>query len=251
MVDAGFGALVKRHAEEVQQEWFDEEDNWAEWTGTNLSASRKRVLCTLWYGQAYDRACRNYNFIATFDRTGSNMTCDGSLDHKIKLSGLEDFSFTVDDAKRDAATGLFVEEEQDIDVSNVQVEVDDNAADEDGEDQEVFSENGDGSESEDGGATTDGEEGPPYECDDGFQVADECPTRSWTTDREGIQIAHQFECGNWFIGTVLRKVTCSIDKDKNGRYATKYPDSRKEYFHDLFEEDYGVSKVWVHVIPMT
>ena len=65
------------------------------------------------------------------------------------------------------------------------------------------------------------------------------------------KIAHRFECGNWFIGTVLRKVTCSIDKDKNGRYATKYPDSRKEYFHDLFEEDYGASKVWVHVIPMT
>ena len=52
-------------------------------------------------------------------------------------------------------------------------------------------------------------------------------------------------------GEVLRKVTCSIDKDKNGRYATKYPNTRNEYFHDLFAEDDGVSKAWAAVIPMT
>ena len=171
-------------------------------TDVEFSVEKAKLLAHMpvGYSPGFDTpgldACCNYNFIATFDRTGSNMTCDGSLDHKIKLSGLEDFSFTVDDAKRDAATGLFVEEEQDIDVSNVQVEVDDNAADEDGEDQEVFSENGDGSESEDGGATTDGEEGPPYECDDGFRVVDECPTTM-----EGMQIAHRFECG---IGSLAK-----------------------------------------------
>ena len=39
--------------------------------------------------------------------------------------------------------------------------------------------------------------------------------------------------------------------DDNGRYATKYADSRKEYFHDLFPEDYGINKMWVVVRPCT
>ena len=57
VVDAGFGALVKRHTEDVQMEWLQNDDNFKEWTGKNLSASRKRVLSTLWYGEGYERAC--------------------------------------------------------------------------------------------------------------------------------------------------------------------------------------------------
>ena len=50
------------------------------------------------------------------------------------------------------------------------------------------------------------------------------------------------------LGKVLRKVTLSIENpEDNGRWATKYPDSRKEYFHDLFVEDYGINKMWVVV----
>ena len=37
--------------------------------------------------------------------------------------------------------------------------------------------------------------------------------------------------------------------ENNGRYATKYPDSRKEYYHDLYPEDYGIAKMWVVVRP--
>ena len=52
------------------------------------------------------------------------------------------------------------------------------------------------------------------------------------------------------LGKVLRKVTLSIETpEDNGRYATKYPDSRKEYFHDLFAEDYGINKMRVVVRP--
>ena len=60
VVDAGFGALVKRNTEEVQQQWLHVDENWAEWTGANLSASRKRVLNTLWYGEGYEQACLAY-----------------------------------------------------------------------------------------------------------------------------------------------------------------------------------------------
>lgn len=105
-MDAGFGALVKRHCEEVQMEWFDKEENWNEWTGPNISASRKRVLSTLWFGEAYERACMRYNFTGTFDRTGSNLTANATNDDAIKLQGLEKFTFSPADARRNPFTGL-------------------------------------------------------------------------------------------------------------------------------------------------
>ena len=64
---------------------------------------------------------------------------------------------------------------------------------------------------------------------------------------EGKSIAHRFDVSEWYVGTVRRKVTCSANREENGRYATKYPNDRKEYFHDLYKEDYGVTKIWVIV----
>ena len=87
VVDAGLGALIKRFYEEVVQEWFQDDRNWEEWTGANLTASRKRVLTTHWYGEAYERACMSYNFPASFDHSGTNLTADGSGDHLLKLQG--------------------------------------------------------------------------------------------------------------------------------------------------------------------
>ena len=111
VVDAGFGALIKRCTDEVTQEWFTDDKNWAEWTGPNLSARRKRILTTHWYGGGYERACCQYNFPATFNRTGSNLTADGSGDDMLKLQGLVEFSFTLDDARRDPLTGEMGEED--------------------------------------------------------------------------------------------------------------------------------------------
>ena len=62
VVDAGVGACTKRHADDVMQEWFQDDANWAEWTGANLSARRKRILITHWYAEAYDRMCKSFNF---------------------------------------------------------------------------------------------------------------------------------------------------------------------------------------------
>ena len=225
-------------------EWFDDVDNWNEWTGPNISASRKRVLTTLWFGEAYERACLGYNFEGTFDRTGSNLTADGSHDDRIKLQGLENFTFTLEDARRNPLTGEFEEgedigEEDPAEVAHLA------AGDSDNSEVEEFSEN-DGSDSDEGGCTTDGEDGPDYECHDGMEVMEQCPEKL-----EGLHIAHRFDSGwSGVLGKVLRKVTLSIEApEDNGRYATKYPDSRKEYFHDLFAEDYGINKMWVVVRP--
>ena len=105
VVDAGFGACVKRHADNVIEEWLDTDANWDEWTEQNLTASRKRVLLTHWYGEAYERACISYDFVKVFNSCGSNLTADGSEDQLVKLQGLAEFSSTTDDAKQDALPG--------------------------------------------------------------------------------------------------------------------------------------------------
>ena len=135
-------------------------------------------------------------------------------------------------------------------MEDAQIEADNTAADSDNSEHEVFTDQS-GSDSDDGGGTTDGDEGPQYEPEnDGMIVADECPE---SNKLDGLQIAHRFETGaasSWHIGLVRRRVMLSVDHpENNGRYAVKYPDDRKEFFHDLFAEDYEVTKVWVVVRP--
>ena len=220
VVDAGFGALTKRKTEEVQQEWLQDDVHWEEWTGKNLSASRRRVLCTHWYGEGYQRACENYDFPSVFDRTGSNLTADGSNDNKIKLQGLDEFNFTLQDAQRDAISGEMPQAAAPVLLSeaDARVEADDTAGQSDHEDAEEFSEN-DGSESEEGGETTDAEEGPDFCCPEDCTMAEETPV-----DDSGIvgrMVAHRFDVG-WYIGKVQRKVTMSTNREENGQYAVKY-----------------------------
>ena len=80
---------------------MNDDTNWVEWTGDNLSASRKRVLMTHWYasGEGYARACEAFDFTKVFDQCSSNLTADGSGDSLIKLQGFENFSFSLEDAQ--------------------------------------------------------------------------------------------------------------------------------------------------------
>ena len=110
-----------------------------------------------------------YNFEGTFDRTGSNLTADGSHDDRIKLQGLEKFTFTLEDARRNPLSGEF-EEGEDIGEEDPAEAAHLAAGDSDNSEVEEFSEN-DGSDSDEGGCTTDGEDGPDYECDDQATMA--------------------------------------------------------------------------------
>ena len=86
VVDHGLGASVKREAEQVQSEWLQNEDNWAEWTSGRLSASRRRVLSALWYGEAYDIVCRKFKFCKVFD---TNMLACAECSSAIEVQHLE------------------------------------------------------------------------------------------------------------------------------------------------------------------
>ena len=109
MVDAGLGALLKRFAEGIRQDWLAEDANWEEWTVATLPACRKRILLTQWYGEAWERVFDSFDFEDVFGKCGSSLTADGSEDDKIKLQKLDTFSFVneMKDAERDAKTGEF------------------------------------------------------------------------------------------------------------------------------------------------
>ena len=88
VVDAGMGALLKRFADQIQQDWMAEDANFEEWTPTTLLAGRKRILMTHQYGEAWGKVCDRFDFVGVFGKCGSSLTADGSEDHRIKLQKL-------------------------------------------------------------------------------------------------------------------------------------------------------------------
>ena len=98
-----------------------------------------------------------------------------------------------------------------------------------------------------GGDSTDEDDGPPYEVPEEYQVMEHNPSIG-SAGIVGQQIAPRFEDG-WYEGKVIRQITMSLRTQENGQYAIKYPDSRKEFNHDFFSEDYGVDKTWVLIAP--
>lgn len=185
-------------------------------------------------------------YLQVFNRTGSNLTADGSTDELIKLQGYENFSFDLNDANRDPLTGQI--QNLSLAPAEARAEADETAALSDNEEQEELSEN-EGSDTE-GGDTSDEDasEGPPYVAPENLEVVAE----NFAFETEcyiGLIIAHRFEEG-WYEGQVKRQVSMSINTANNGKYAVKYSDSRTDILHDLYPEDHGIDKVWVVVKPI-
>ena len=237
VVDAGVGALLKRKAEGIQTDWMAEDKNWEEWTGSTLSASRKRILLTHWYGEAWEQVCDSFNFALVFDKCGSSLTADGSEDHLIKLQKLDEFSFELKDAERDPKTGEFPGT-----TGNTTGE---QAADqaEDDDDDEQLEEDIESDSEDEGGKTTDDElEGDDFVCEDGVAVHDECPTGGACVN---MIIYYRYDNG-WAKGTVKRLVEHSDNRGLNGLFATVFDDG--EFFNDLDPVNYGAGKHWVAVV---
>ena len=254
VVDHGFGASLKREAEEVQTEWLKQPENYKEWIGGRMSASRRRVMSTIWYGEAYARVCKKFNFCKVFDKLGSNLTLDGSRDNLIKLEGLETFSFNAEDINRDPKTGLFpaveaedAAEAEDSEPSAVEepplVANDDSDIEQDVEELEVQS--GPESDCSDDGGTTDEDalEGEDYVVPAGRAIEPEVPDgrpRSIFKRR----IAHRYDVG-WYEGFVRRQITMSDRQNDNGKYEVRFDGETSTHNLALLIEDYGCDKHWV------
>jgi hypothetical protein len=80
-VDAGHvGAVLKMLFRQQWTLWTDSAANWQEWESGKMPASRKRVLCTHWWGQAWDIMVNAYahTIQSAFMITGMLSTVDPS-----------------------------------------------------------------------------------------------------------------------------------------------------------------------------
>ena len=102
------GALLKKHQLDVFDEWLEEDGNWEEWSGATISAGRKRVLLAKWLGEAWNRVCKVFPFVAVFKKMGCGLTTNGEGDELIRLQGLDDrpFTFNENDRFRHVKTGV-------------------------------------------------------------------------------------------------------------------------------------------------
>ena len=96
-VDAGYGRLLKQKIRQRTEAWLEDDDNMDLWLGNSdetLGVSRRRVLITKFVGEAFEELeHENYDGFRMncFDRTGCNLTADGSEDFKVKPEGLPDY----------------------------------------------------------------------------------------------------------------------------------------------------------------
>ena len=253
VVDAGFGACIKRHKEQVESEWLEIDENWARWSGGRLTAGERRVLMTQWYGEAYERACNTFDFCKVFDNVGSNLTADGSRDHLIHLQGLKDFTFSMEDAKRDVATGEFV---GDGAVSEAQHEVDTD------DEREVYSDNeavegsaAEGSAAEGEGCDNDSDEDTDcisaeegevgeYEAPEGWEIIKEYKFQS-QADIVGTHFAYKFTSG-WDRGRVV-----GVEKRRSSPYfgllICKFVSESCQRCLELHQDDYDVDDIWITI----
>jgi hypothetical protein len=76
---------------------------------------------TQWAGQAWDEACKSFDFAAAAHKVGMLMTIDGSNDDLISINGVDKYSFTEADAGdlpdvyvSDEGEELIKEEEEEV-----------------------------------------------------------------------------------------------------------------------------------------
>ena len=60
----------------------------------------------------------------------------------------------------------------------------------------------------------------------------------------GRQVYHRYDDG-WYPARVLRQITCSSSRARNGKFTLKFADSVNEIDHTLDPNDYGPARHWV------
>ena len=95
---------------------------------------------------------------------------------------------------------------------------------------------------DDGGSTTEELDGPDFDLDSD-QCEHEIP-ENYPASIIGRSIYHRYDDG-WYLGVVLRQITLSAVKSRNGKFACKFADSINEVDHLLQPEDYGATGHWL------
>ena len=97
-VDAGYGRLFKFLVGKSPDAWLLNGDNVERWESNKLTASDRRVLITQWVGGAAKQIDSDIRYRRRlFEKTGLEMTVDGSDDNLINLEGIEQGTYSFMD----------------------------------------------------------------------------------------------------------------------------------------------------------
>ena len=118
LIDDGVGVCTKNRMADGHDDWLSTDENLEKWTGKvclipsytilyllchlmpsyacccwQMAAWEKRVLITNLAAKAWESLCETFDFERAATRLGMNMTIDGSGDDKIRLQGVENYTF--------------------------------------------------------------------------------------------------------------------------------------------------------------
>ena len=255
-IDAGYGALIKSIKTRVQDDWLTDPkhpERWEEWTGERVSASRKRIMLTWWFGEAHELACAQFDFPLVFTQVGHFITVDMSFDSRLKLQGVSHFQFEDKDAERDSKTGRFDDGIVDLTVGRSGQDPSASASfgsalvvgqpehgRSDMSDGESISENGNSTTTEAGGSTDDQPSSAgEWANSENSDYHDEYP--DWASEAGvlvGYRVSQKFNTG-WSVGEVLG-VEGNRRMHAYGQYFVKHPDDRYPFYDELAAKYYGV-----------
>jgi len=141
-VDAGLGREIKRQISMKFDEWLDaDEKNLAKWEEGLLTASERRILMTMWLGEAFDYCIKNLSIRRYWEKTGSLMSIDSSGDHLITPEGTENYDYHIGEMPNEAISfeaklvepiapaNAIVADDQDDEPNERDVDVDENEDD--------------------------------------------------------------------------------------------------------------------------
>jgi hypothetical protein len=100
-----------------QEIWLEDDDNLQRWEDGSLTASDRRVLITMWLGQAWDNLQCKPGFSSRirryFQKTGCLLTANDSDDNKLQPQGTSGYSF-VSDSVSHADSDIESEDSDDV-----------------------------------------------------------------------------------------------------------------------------------------
>ncbi|KAK3247840.1 hypothetical protein CYMTET_42675 [Cymbomonas tetramitiformis] len=92
-VDRHIAQYLKTLIAKELENWLEDDDNLAKWESGQFTASERRVLLTLWSGEAYEKLCTMQDFLQkSFRGSGCLLTVDLSDIDKVAPQNMPGYS---------------------------------------------------------------------------------------------------------------------------------------------------------------
>lgn len=270
LIDDGIGYAVKNEMGHALDKWLEEGNNLSRWTGEGtdgLAMWEKRVLITNIAAEAWEAVSSRFDFERAATRIGMRITADGSGDDKIKIQGVDNFTFCEADADiggacaqedgRDPVEEAVVNEAV---VTDKEDEHADGSCNENNENEVGVAYDSSDSEDDTAALVADTIGRAPEQPPSGFEYMMEPPKLESEADMKaliGKYILHAFQLENamgWFLGKVVAVGVSNRDlkKTPTATHVVLYEMKHTKNKHlvgrvasTLSSAKYGVNEWWV------